>query len=155
MLTVKINPHQKPGELNGFVDISCYAPFMGDSSKQCVSKSTIDTIVKNINEVERQLPGYAVIIMGDFNGLPIKLPSYNQVVTKATHNANIRHAYQCHQFFPLQCDASNPSDHNFVHQLPSYMPKSQLKLTMVTKRSYTPVLHILISNGKRLQSYLD
>ena len=157
MLTVKINPHWKPRGLNGFAVISCYAPFTGESSKQSISKSTIETIVRQINEVERQLPGYAVIIMGDFNGLPIKLPEYQQVVTKATRHSkildkcftNVRHAYQCEQYSPLQGDAPNPSDHNIIHLLPSYVPKSQLKPDMVNKRSFTP------SNIETLQSCLD
>ena len=75
--------------MNGIVIISCYSPFTGEPSQQSIAKSTIETIAKHISEVERQLPGYAVIIIGDFNGLHIQLSQYHQVVTKATRSTKI------------------------------------------------------------------
>ena len=106
MLTVKINLHWKLGEINEIVIIICYAPSNGESSKLSIAKSTIGTIVKSISEVERQLPGYAVIIMGDFNRLSILLTQYHQVVTKAVQSTKILD--KSNEYFNFRTDLCIP-----------------------------------------------
>jgi hypothetical protein len=91
--------------------------------------------------MEHKFPNSAIMMLGDFNQQPLKLPNhYCQVVTKPTRKdriidkcyINIQNAYNyCHQLGRL-----GNSDHNVMQLLPTYRPKSTHKPKIVQKRDY-------------------
>ena len=89
MMTIKSRPHWLPREFSSIILISCYAPFTGNSRHKAATTSTINTIKSHITQMELKYPDACFIIMGDFNQLPLKLNSYQQIVKKPTRNNKV------------------------------------------------------------------
>lgn len=76
-----------------------------------------------------------------FNTIKLKLPKYQQVVTKPTRGnkvldkcvVNIKNAYNYCQ--PLATLGN--SDHHVIHVMPKYRPQSAYKPKVITKRNYS------------------
>ena len=141
MLTINIRPHWLPREIQNIVIVSCYCPQTGDAKLAAVTKATTETITNHINSLENKYSNAAIIVLGDFNSIKLKLPSYQQVVTQPTRQRNIldkcyvsiKNAYPyCKQLGTL-----GGSDHQIMQLLPRYKQKSKYKPKRVPKRQYT------------------
>ena len=103
--------------------------------------------------METKYPDACILLMGDFDQLPIKLNNYYQIINKPTRNnklldkcfTRVKSGYShCHQLAKLGF-----SDHYVMQLIPSYKPLSKSKPTYVTHRKY------LDENCKALQASLD
>ena len=113
-----------------------------DLSKTATNtKSTKNNITQHSQELEVKYPNAAILVMGDFNTLPLKLSKYQQVVTKTTTAGktldkcfvNVKNAYKyCQKLSTL-----GKSDHNIIHLIPSYKPKSLYKPKVIDKRVFS------------------
>jgi hypothetical protein len=153
IMTIKSTPRWSPREFSSVITISCYTPFTRDSRLKSVSAETIKTITDHVAEIEQKYTDAAILIMGDFNQLPIKFNNYHQIVTKPTRKANIidkcfvkvENAYsRCDQLPGL-----GKSDHNIMHLVPTYTSLSRSKPQVKTKRMYSE------ENCEKLRACLD
>ena len=91
--------------------------------------------------MELEHPNSVIMIIGDFNRQPLKLPNYQQVVTKPTRNCkildecyvNAKNSYSyCRQLATL-----GNADHQIIHLLPTYSHKAKQKPIYVSRRIYS------------------
>ena len=141
LMTIKSRPHWLPREFSSVITISCYTPFTGQSRLKDSQNATINTILAHVKDIETTHPDACIMIMGDFNQLPIKLNNYYQIVKKPTRNnrtldkcfVRVKNGYShCHQLGHL-----GKSDHHVMHLIPTYRPLSTNKPTYVSCRKYS------------------
>ena len=153
IMTIKSRPHWLPREFSSVISISCYTPFTGGSRRKDTAKSTVNTISSHLSEMETKYPDACILLMGDFNQLPIKLNNYYQVVNKPTRNnrvldkcyTRVKNGYShCHQLAQL-----GNSDHYVMHLIPSYKPLSRIKPKYTSCRKYSD------ENCEALQACFD
>ena len=83
-MTIKSRPLWLPPDFSSVITKSCYTPFTGQSRLKDSQNATLNTIVAHVKDIETTHPHACIMIMGDFNQLPIKLNDYYQIVKK-TH----------------------------------------------------------------------
>ena len=141
IMTVKSRPHWLPREFTSVISVSCYAPFTGKSRLKANATSTSKIISMHVKQMERKYPDACVLVMGDFNQLPLKLDGYYQVVKSHTRNnkildkcyTKVKNGYtQCRQLAKL-----GGSDHFVMQLIPSYIPLSKNKPVKLTRRDYS------------------
>lgn len=85
--------------------------------------------MKHIRNMEKKYSNAAILVMGDFNTIKLKLPTYPQLVIKPTREqkilykcyVSIRNAYpQCTQLGKLE-----KSDHRVMQLFPNYQNKAR------------------------------
>ena len=84
ILSVKSRPHWLPRDFTSIISISCYARFTGTSCNKSTTDCTVKQISSHVKKMELEHPDSCILVMGDFNQLPIKLNGYYQTVTKPT-----------------------------------------------------------------------
>ena len=153
IMTIKSRPFWLPREIQNIITVACYCPQTEQSKTAANTKSTKNYITQHIQELEVKYPNAANLVMGDFNTLPLKLSKYQQVVTKTTRAGktldkcfvNVKNAYKhCQKLSTL-----GKSDHNIIHLILSYNPKSLCKPKMMEK------LVFLEGNSEILQGCFD
>ena len=141
ILTIKSRPFWLPRELQSIIMVSVYCPQTGKSQLASSSNTTIHSITEHLADMEAKHQSSAIILMGDFNNLKLKLPNYQQVVSKPTRGCNIldkcyvniRNAYPyCKRLGQL-----GNSDHNIIQLLSGYKHRSSYKPSKVMRRQYT------------------
>ena len=141
ILTVKSRPHWLPREFTSIISISCYTPFTGQSRLKQDATNTAKFISSHVQQMETKYPNSCILVMGDFNQLPLRLSGYYQTVTKPTRGlktldkcyTRIKGAYShCNQLAQL-----GDSDHHVMHLIPSYKPLSKSKPTYINRRIYS------------------
>ena len=89
IMTIKCRPHWLPRKFSSIISISCYTHFTGKLRLRDATAATINTISSCVKEVDTKYPDACILLMGDFNQLPIKLPIYTQLIKKCTRNTKI------------------------------------------------------------------
>ena len=81
IMTIKSRPFWLPREIQNIITVACYCPQTDLSNIAANTKSTKNYIYQHIQELEVRYPNAAILVMGDFNTLPLTLTKYPQVTT--------------------------------------------------------------------------
>ena len=145
ILKIKSRPHWLPlsSPRSSLCHVMLGHSFTGVSRLKYIVKTTPKTIAPHVKELERTYPHLCIMVMGDFNQLPLKLNSCYQVVETPTFKnttldkvfIRIKNAFKhCHQLSSL-----SGSNHSI----------SKTKATRVTRRIYSD------GNQDNLKAALD
>ena len=135
ILTVKSRPHWLPREFTSTISVSCSAQFTGTSRKKSAADGTIKQISSHNKKMELEHPNSCILVMGDFNQLPIKLTGYYRTGGNKTLDKCftwIKYSFNsCHQLAQI-----GNFDQFVMHLIPSCEPRYKSKPTIITRRIY-------------------
>jgi len=133
-LVVRSRPFYLPRELSCINFVITYFP-------EGYHRPSVEHLHDVISNIETDKPDSAILVLGDFNDVKLRLPGYSQYVNCSTRSdktldlcyCNIRNAYKCTKRDPLGI-----SDHHSIVLTPCYKQKlKQQKPTVKTIKKWS------------------